>query len=117
MSNNKPTLGNISLWTSLAGPIVLGLCYLLLQVVASNTALGPDGGGAYAIVIVGGAISIIGGSLFVILELAAFGCGLSARHTTTGKAGLQISSVLLVLALVCIILSIGIALLPLALIG
>jgi hypothetical protein len=35
--------------------------------------------------------------IFVILELAALGCGIASRRTATGKIGLVISSVLLIL--------------------
>ena len=56
----------------------------------SHPALGQGAGPAYACC----------GLLFVMLELIALGCGIAARRTATGKAGLVIGLVVLLLGLV-----------------
>ncbi len=66
------SLGKASLWTSIIG-FVLPMCLVILF---------P-------------ANAFLCGVLFVILELVALGCGIAARRTATGKAGLVISFSLL----------------------
>lgn len=78
-------LGKASLWLSILG-VILPLCLWLLigelhqqrgQQIETNFA-------AFA-------------ALFLVLELGALGCGIVARRTPTGKAGLIISAILLLL--------------------
>ena len=40
--------------------------------------------------------------IFVPLELVAFGCGIAARRTVTGKAGILISALLLALLVIAV---------------
>jgi hypothetical protein len=66
---------------------VAGRLAVLVAIFLNNPVLGQDPGPAYGIC----------GILFVIFELITLGCGIAARRTATGRAGLVISSVLLLL--------------------
>jgi hypothetical protein len=87
MENGNATFGNTSLWTSITGIILPG-CLAIL--VVDFIKIPNERNIPY----------IICGFLFVILELVAFGCGIAGRRTATGKAGLAISSILLLLGIV-----------------
>jgi hypothetical protein len=93
MSNENATLGNASLWTAIIGIVVPG-CLAVLVAVFYPRHLGNDPGPLYALC----------GVLFVILELVALGCGIAARRTATGIAGIVISGTL------CALLFLGAAL-------
>lgn len=69
--------------------VVLPVCLGVLVAVLYKPHLGNEPGPAYALC----------GLLFVILELVAFGCGIAARRMATGKAGLLISGILLLLVI------------------
>jgi hypothetical protein len=85
VANETSRLGKTSLWSSIVGfavpfsLVVLGRIFLTPQ-----NAVGWQRG-------------LLG--LFVFLELAALGCGVAARNTPTGKAGLILSILLLLLVL------------------
>jgi hypothetical protein len=89
MDNDKASLGKASLGSSIIGIVLPGCLYVLVAM-----CLRPPGeqGWAYGICEL----------LFVILELVALGCGIAARRTPTGKAGLAISGSLLLLGLIFI---------------
>jgi hypothetical protein len=90
MGNDNISLGKASLWTSIVG-IVLPVCLAVLVAIFLNRpVLGQDPGVAYSLC----------GLLFVMLELIALGCGIAARRTATGKAGLVIGLSALLLGLV-----------------
>jgi hypothetical protein len=80
MGNDKASLGKISLWTSIAD---------------TRMGTGPPTPATKA----AGWSLAIGGLLFVMLQSVAFGCGIAARRTATGKGGLVISGVLLLFGL------------------
>jgi hypothetical protein len=88
MGNDKVFLGKTSLWTSISG-IVLPVCLAAILFVF----LPPPGYAGLAYV----ALCLI---LSVILELVAVGCGIAAMRTATGKTGLVISSILLVVVII-----------------
>ena len=84
MDNDNLSLGKASLWSSIIG-IGLPVClYVLVIIFFSYEGL------AY------GACQL----LFVILQLVALGCGIAARQTPNGRAGLAISGSLLLLGFV-----------------
>jgi hypothetical protein len=88
MSNGKTSLGKISLWTSIVGfvvPVGLAVFVVVRYWRAPKNA------------VLTSLVACL--ALFVVLEVAAFVCRIRARHTTTGKVGLAISGVLLLLAL------------------
>jgi len=89
MGNDKASLGKVSLGSSLIGIVLPGCLYVLVAMF-----LRPPGeqGWAYDICEL----------LFVILEFVALGCGIAARRTPTGRAGLVISGSLLLLGFVFI---------------
>ena len=99
MRNDKAVLGKVSLWTAIIG-FVLPMCLGVLVIVfvlyfTPRTRMGPSWEAEKAALIVLAFCCI----LFVILEATALGCGIAARQTATGIAGLVISSVLFLLAL------------------
>jgi hypothetical protein len=72
MGNDYASLGRASLWCAIIGIIVPGSLAILAPANAQ-----------------------LCGLLFVILELIALGCGIGARATVTGKAGLFVSGIVL----------------------
>jgi hypothetical protein len=97
MSNDKTTLGKISLWTAIGGivvPVVLAAVVLVvvLFLTPQRERAGPQYAGEGLVALA------LCGILLVILELVALVCGIVARHTTTGKVGVTISVVSLTLA-------------------
>jgi hypothetical protein len=95
MGHDDASLGKASLWCSIIG-VALPVCLAILTLVgvsylAPQSRLGPPPSAMEA----AGWAFALSGILFVLLELIAFGCGLAARRTATGKAGLVISGVLL----------------------
>jgi hypothetical protein len=78
-----------SLWSSIIGVVLPGCLAVLAAVFIKNE---YDRRVPY----------IICGLLFGILELVALGCGIAARRTATGKAGMVISGVLFVLLLILV---------------
>jgi len=98
MRNDKAVLGKVSLWTAIIG-FVLPMCLGVLVIVfvlyfTPRTRMGPSWEAEKAALIVLAFCCI----LFVILEATALGCGIAARQTAAGIAGLVISSVLFLLA-------------------
>jgi hypothetical protein len=91
MANDNASLGTASLWTSIIG-IVLPGCLAVLVALLFKPPEPVHG------------IRTICWLLFVILELIALGCGIAARRTATGKAGLAISSTCVVILLVLVAL-------------
>jgi len=84
MANDNASLGKTSLWTSIVGvvlPVSLAILVAIFLKPSSEKALA----------------NALCGVLFVILELIALGCGIAGRRTATGKAGLVISVILLLL--------------------
>jgi hypothetical protein len=88
MSKDNALLGKASLLTAIIGP-VLPVCILFATFGGPNHLLGRD-------------LSL---GLFVILELVALGCGIAARRTGIGIAGMFISLTLLLLLWACIIIN------------
>jgi hypothetical protein len=89
---NKAWLGNISLWSAIIGVVLPG-CYVLLDFAFLQNHVNEQ---SLDYEILG---YVISGFLFVTLELAALGCGIAARDTATGKAGLAISGGIAILVL------------------
>ena len=93
MNEPNESVGRASLWTSVAGLVLPLSLAILAAVFIADT---PEGRSrretAY----------ILSAFLFGILELAALVCGIIGRHTRSGKAGLMISGIILVLILVLI---------------
>jgi hypothetical protein len=92
MTTDKAWLGRTSLWSSIIGVVLPG-CFVAfdfayLQAHIKEPTLGYEIFGY-----------VISGFLFVTLELAALGCGIAARHTASGKAGLVISAGIAILVL------------------
>jgi heme/copper-type cytochrome/quinol oxidase subunit 4 len=83
MGNDKATLGKASLWSAIIGVVLPGGLAVLAAIFLNSTDARER---AYAICAV----------LSVVLELIAFGCGIAARRTATGKAAVAISVILLV---------------------
>src|SRR5438876_754246 len=77
---NKASLRKVSLWSSVTGLVLPG-CWVVLDLAYLE---GHGGKEQLAYEIFGYAIS---GFLFVTLELVAFGCGIAARRTATGRVG------------------------------
>lgn len=86
MEKDNSRLGKISLWSSFIG--VLPLCVLFP--LAMDRINSPQG---YPV-----AASRLLFIFFLFVELVAFGCGVMARRTATGKAGLVSSGLLLLIA-------------------
>jgi hypothetical protein len=85
----RTTLGKVSLWTAVIGlvvPVALAVGVILVVLFVTRAWEGLIR-------------LVLCGALLVILELVAFVCGIMARRTTSGKIGLAISGVLLMLAL------------------
>jgi hypothetical protein len=101
VSNDKTSLGKISLWASLLGAFVIpfSFCIVFAIVYPKANSAGGRGGADVLTPLIGFGI---GGALFFLLELLALGCGIVARHTTTGKTGLTIAGVLLALFILLI---------------
>ena|SRR5713101_1258203 len=93
MSNGNASLGKASLWSAIVGVVLPG-CLAVPVAAFYKPHLGNDPGLAYALC----------GLLLVILELVAFGCGIAAKRTATGKAGLFISVILLLLVILVVVL-------------
>ena len=95
MDRYNPALGKASLWTAVGG-FVLPVCFALLALVGvlllKPRLLEPSWSEP-------GAVSALCGIFLVALELVALGCGMAARRTATGKAGLFLSGVPLLLVL------------------
>jgi hypothetical protein len=87
MNNDRSALGKASLWTAIIGIVLPASLAVLVAVFLTRPVLGQDPGIAYALC----------GVIFVILQLVALGCGIAARRTPTGRAGMVISAILLVL--------------------
>jgi hypothetical protein len=99
MTNDKTLLGKVSLWTSIVGLVVpVIIVTLLVTWILLFFKPGPRGWSHEDVARIT-ALLAVSGVLFVVCELAALGCGIAARRTTTGKIGLVISGVLLTLAL------------------
>jgi len=94
MTNDRAWLGRASLWASIVGIILPG-CLFIVVLAVGHLDLG-------SMVLVVGGFSC-SGLVFAILELLAFGCGIAARRTATGMAGLVISGVFLGLAAIAIL--------------
>jgi len=100
MEHHRAPLGKASLWASIIG-IALPLSLSLIAIIYFVCGPGqPRGGGAGPEAQVVVWILISAPVLGVILEAVAFGCGIVARPTATGKAGLAISGIALLLALI-----------------
>jgi len=85
MANDSKALGKASLVTSIVGiavPVILPVLVLVIE----------KRGGAATVIAV-----FFCGVLGVVLELVALGLGIAARRTTTGKAGMIISGILILL--------------------
>ena len=84
--HNTATLGAASLWTSVAG-FVLPVCMAVLglRLARPGGRMGPSDEETNVVLLCLG--------LFVTLELVALGCGIAARRTAAGKAGLVISGI------------------------
>jgi hypothetical protein len=80
---NKTSLGKVSLWTSITGVVVLTLHPNLIRTF-------PNASGSFGLFIF--AFCPI---FSLLLEFAALGCGIAGRRTTAGKAGMIISSILI----------------------
>ena len=93
MGNDNSWLGKVSVWSCIIGVVLPGTLLALVLVnerlLPLETVLGAKGP-CYI--------------LFVILELVALGCGIAARHTTTGKVGLVISGLILLYPAVTLVL-------------
>jgi hypothetical protein len=96
----QTSLGKASLWASIAGIVVPVLLAIVLVIwvllFVPQGRMGPSYEDSVRL-IAGLVLCVV---VFMLLELVAFGCGMAARYTTTGKIGLAISCVLLTLALV-----------------
>ena len=79
MVTDNAWLGKVSLWSSILGVILPGCSIVVLGLVMDIHSLGFFVFGL-----------LISGFLFWTLELVALGCGIAARRTATGKAGLAI---------------------------
>lgn len=79
MVADKTWLGKVSLWCSILGVILPGCSLVVLALVMNIHSLGFFVFGM-----------VISGFLFWTLELVALGCGIAARRTAMGKAGLSI---------------------------
>lgn len=79
MSDDKAWLGKVSLWSSILGVILPGCSLVVLALVMNIHSLG------FFVVAL-----VISGFLFWTLELVALGCGIAARRTAKGKAGLAV---------------------------
>ncbi len=86
MGNDNAAPGKVSLWTAIIGIVLPGCLYLLAALFLTLE------GWAYGLCEL----------LCVILELVALGCGIAARRTPTGRAGLVISGSLLLLGIVIV---------------
>jgi hypothetical protein len=84
MGNDNAWLGKASLVTSIIGIALSAFLAVLVGIFIR----GPKEQGMYF------GLCLL---LFVILELIALGCGIAARRTSTGKAGLVISGILLLI--------------------
>jgi hypothetical protein len=80
MGNDNAALGKASLWTSVIGIALPTSLAILVGVFLRD----PKDQGLYF-----GLCVLLG----VILEVVALGCGVAARRTPAGKAGLAISSI------------------------
>jgi hypothetical protein len=99
MQKSSNALGKASIWASIIG-VVLPAALFILGITLANS---PS---AYEVMshlgffdntrLVWGVAALV---LSVILELAAFCCGIAARRTATGRAGLVISGAVLLLYL------------------
>ena len=100
MGNDRTALGKASLWTAIIG-IVLPGCLAILAILV-DVYLAPPGRMGAPWYAPAGAMPVLaaGGSCFAVLELVALGCGIAARGTAPGKAGLVASSILLLVGLV-----------------
>jgi hypothetical protein len=83
VGNDNTTLGKASLVTSIVG-VALPASLAILAAVFLN-GRPKEQGPSFGLCVL----------LFVVLELIALGCGVAARRTPTGKAGLVISGILL----------------------
>jgi len=87
---NDARLAKVSLWTSIGGFVVptslAALVFVVVVFILPPQRTAP----AYSVEAI-----VACGIVFLILELIAFGCGVAARRTAPGKAGLIISSTLL----------------------
>jgi hypothetical protein len=92
MTNDKAWLGRISLWSSILSVVLPG-CFVVLDFAYLQKQINEQ---TLDYEILG---YVISGFLFVTLELAALGCGIAARHTAAGKAGLVISAGIAILVL------------------
>jgi hypothetical protein len=83
-------------------PLCLALLFLINLVFphGDRVAAGAVGGPALIAALV---VTGFCGLLFVALELVALYCGIAARGTGTGKAGLVVSGCLL-LAIICLVI-------------
>jgi hypothetical protein len=100
MDNGSALLGRASLWASFIGT-TLPVVSVFVDVIWWLTIV-PRGLRGAAMEIAGAAwVASLGLRLvlFVMIEMFAFGCGLAAIHTRTGKAGLLLSVGLLLLLL------------------
>lgn len=93
MSNDNASLGKVSLWSSIIGVVLPGCIAVLVFFIEKNTS---EQSLSLGYVIYG---FVICGFLFVTLELVALGCGIAARRTTAGNAGLVISAGIVFLVL------------------
>ena len=86
MNNDNATIGKASLWTSIIGfglPAILAVLFTIV----------------YEDMDVRRTLFVLLLAFSVMQELIAFGCGVAARRTVSGKSGLIISSVILTLYL------------------
>jgi hypothetical protein len=93
MGSDNATLGKASLWTSIIG-IVLPVSLAVLVAVFLKP---PNEQQRLEYERLREWANLLCAVLFVILELVALGCGIAARRTATGKIGLIVAVVVLLL--------------------
>jgi hypothetical protein len=92
MANDNVSLGKASLWSAIIG-FVLPMCLALLAAIFIENRDEPPT-----------LPQVLCGILLTIVELLALGCGIASRRTVTGKAGLVISAIMLLLPITVLVL-------------
>jgi hypothetical protein len=91
MEDDHAAVGKTSLRCAILGVVAaVGLAALAAVTLATQPARALGVGPAAAVAL-GGVV------LVVVLEVVALGCGLAARHTATGKAGLALAGACLLM--------------------
>jgi hypothetical protein len=96
MSTDNERQGQISLWTSILG-LVLPVLLAMVFAVLLDRGILHEPGTYYGLCLL----------LSGVLELAALGCGLGARRTVSGKAGLLLSLASLLLLVLVMAFTVG----------